>query len=315
MKKNEYISGLVSIIIPTYKRSDYLKRAIESVLSQTYENIELIIVDDNSEWDEYSSHVQSIINTFVDRRIRYLNPKEHKNGSFARNQGIKVARGEFIAFLDDDDYWDKSKIEKQVRLLRSLEDEYIAVACLKAYVNKNRIFRRALPYRDGDVLERVMMREIDISTCTTLIYHNSIDKIGGFDESLKRKQDVEFYIHLFEYGRLKLLEEHLVFIDVSNDINNNLSFEELVKMNDDFFLAINDVVKKYSIKKQKRMRAIYDFECGRHLWRKERKLFLSLKLCWGALFRITCIVSLLKRMVRGMIESKFYQRIPSWCKK
>lgn len=314
MGKNKYIEGLVSVIIPTYKRNDYLKRAIASVLFQTYNKIEIIIVDDNIKNDEYSKKVQKIIDFFKSDKIIYVNPKNHKNGSFARNQGLKFANGQYVAFLDDDDYWDKDKLKKQVEVLEKLNKEYIAVACLKVYVDKKKIFRSALPYKDGDVLEKIIMREIDISTCTTLIYHNAIDIIGGFDENLKRKQDVEFYIHLFTQGKLKLLKEHLTFIDISNDINNNLSFNELVKMNDDFFFSVKDVLNKYSIQKQKQIRAIYDFECGRHLLKKEKKIFLSIKLCIGAVCRLSCIISLVKRMIKGWIEVIFCYKILGWYK-
>lgn len=314
MNENNYIEGLVSVIIPTFRRNDYLKRAIESVILQTYTNIEVIIVDDNFKNDLYSKKVQEIIKEFNNSKIKYINPKNHKNGSFARNEGLKVARGMYISFLDDDDYWDKTKVEKQVKLLATLNKEYIAVACLKVYVNKNKIIRAGLPYKDGDVLEKILMRDIDISTCTTLIYHNCIKEIGGFDINLKRKQDIEFYIHLFRNGKLKLLKEHLAFIDISNDINNNLNYNELVNMNENFFFSIKDVLDNYSLKKQKQIRAIYDFECGRHLWIKEKKIFLSIKLCKGGIVKVSCIISLVKRMLRKYIETKYHNRIIGWYK-
>lgn len=306
---NKYITGLISVIIPTYKRSEYLKRSIMSVLNQTYNKLELLIVNDNKPDDAYSKNVRNLVNEINDNRVILLEPKEHRNGSFARNKGLEKAKGEFICFLDDDDYWDLNKLEKQYRRMADLEMEYIAVASLKLYVNKEQRFRAALPYKVDNILDRIIKRECDISTCTTMIRHNIIDKIGGFDVNLKRKQDVEFYIHLFQHGKLNLIEEHLTYIDISNDINNNLSFTELKKMNDDFFYSINDVLMNFSSKQIKILKKIYDFECGRHILKKEGKVIESLKFCFPAILSLTCLLSLGRRKIKGFIEYRFCDQI------
>ena len=96
----EFINGLVSVIIPTFKRSDMLGRAIESVLNQTYNMLEVLVVDDNIPGSHESVNVKDIVQTYADtNKVFYVGQKEHINGAVARNVGIERSRAEFIAFL------------------------------------------------------------------------------------------------------------------------------------------------------------------------------------------------------------------------
>lgn len=117
-----YINGLVSVVMPTYKRSDKLIRAIDSVLNQTYVNLELLLVNDNDPEDGYTKELKKRVEKyFNDSRFTLIIQDKHINGAVARNVGIKQAKGEFIAFLDDDDWWKKNKIEEQVKFLSNLD--------------------------------------------------------------------------------------------------------------------------------------------------------------------------------------------------
>ena len=121
---------LVSVVIPTYKRSDTLSRAIESALNQTYQKIEVIIVDDNEKGSLESKKVQEVLQKY-NNRVMYINPEKHINGAVARNYGIKKANGDYIAFLDDDDEWKEDKIKKQLDYLK--EKDVDGVSCLYDY--------------------------------------------------------------------------------------------------------------------------------------------------------------------------------------
>ncbi len=103
------INPLVSCIIPSYKRNDTITRALDSVLAQSYSNIEIIIVDDNTPNDDYSLKLQSIVNSYNNLKIIYLQQENHINGAAARNFGIMHSHGDIITFLDDDDEWCSSK--------------------------------------------------------------------------------------------------------------------------------------------------------------------------------------------------------------
>jgi len=105
-------SNLISVIIPTYNRVNNLKVAIESVLNQTYNNIEIIIVDDNS-----TDNTIKTLNSLDIPNLRIINNKVNRGAPSCRNTGIKYSRGAYIAFLDDDDIWYTEKIEKQLNHL------------------------------------------------------------------------------------------------------------------------------------------------------------------------------------------------------
>ena len=100
-----------TVVIPTYNRSKLLKGAIQSVLKQTYENFELIVVDDAS-----TDNTKNIVKSFYDNRIRYMMNYHAKGGAGARNAGIFIAKGKWVAFLDDDDIWLPEKLESPVRI-------------------------------------------------------------------------------------------------------------------------------------------------------------------------------------------------------
>ena len=101
---NKSNTPLVSVIIPTYKRPDYLDRAIDSVLNQTYNNIEIIVVDDNNPNTEGRERTEKIMRRYENNpHVIYIKHEYNKNGSAARNTGFKASHGVYLAFLDDDD--------------------------------------------------------------------------------------------------------------------------------------------------------------------------------------------------------------------
>ena len=106
---------LVSVVIPTYSRNTTLCKAIDSVINQTYKNLEIIVVDDNPADSEWRQSTEKLMEQYrKDPRVRYLKNKKNLGGSGARNEGIKASKGDYIAFLDDDDEYLPAKIEKQL---------------------------------------------------------------------------------------------------------------------------------------------------------------------------------------------------------
>lgn len=104
----------ISIIMPTYCRSSYLQRAMSSALNQTYENIELIVIDDNGEHPEEREKVQAILKEYcMDQRVKYIVNEQNLGGAMSRNQGIWIAKGDYITFLDDDDEYLSEKVRIQ----------------------------------------------------------------------------------------------------------------------------------------------------------------------------------------------------------
>ena len=117
-KEQKYVKDLISVVIPTYRRPEKLKRAIMSALGQTYNFVEVLVVNDNENDDEFTAEVKEIIAGIEDDRLKLIFQERHINGAAARNAGIRAAIGEYIAFLDDDDYWDEDKLEVQYNALK-----------------------------------------------------------------------------------------------------------------------------------------------------------------------------------------------------
>ncbi|WP_077700048.1 glycosyltransferase family 2 protein [Staphylococcus hominis] len=116
---------IVSIIIPTYNRDKKLiKRALVSVLKQTYQNFEIILVDDNINSD-ISNDVKKLVDELNDKRIKYIKNKQNIGGAKSRNKAIKIAKGDYITFLDDDDFYLKDKLKKQVDYLENNEFNFV----------------------------------------------------------------------------------------------------------------------------------------------------------------------------------------------
>ena len=132
------LNSLVSVIIPTFKRSNFILRAIESVLNQTYENIEIIIVDDNEGDNEFSKLTKKILKRFIDNgEIVYVKHRTNKGISAARNTGIKKAKGDYIAFLDDDDEFLPKKIELQLDIFNKSKNNVGLVYGAYLEINEN----------------------------------------------------------------------------------------------------------------------------------------------------------------------------------
>ncbi|MGG0716267.1 glycosyltransferase family A protein [Robertmurraya massiliosenegalensis] len=245
---------LVSTIIPTYKRAEMLPRAIESVLNQTYANIEVIIVDDNNPNSRDRKNVEEIMGNYKEiSNVIYIQHEENKNGSAARNTGIKYANGMYICFLDDDNYFYPDKIEKQVKYLLS-HPEYKAAYCGLRYHHKE-----IQPYRVGDLSYEQFLGNNIIDTNMIIMERTVAIEIGGWDERLKRNQDVSFILRYFKAGyRIGLVKEVLAYIDLA-DRSNVADPRKNEKNFDDFFKYYYDQINECENKIKNAKKNIYSF--------------------------------------------------------
>ena len=196
----------VSVIIPTHNRKKLLFRAVKSVLKQTYKNIECIVVDDGS-----VSPVRSVTESFNDDRLRYIRHEQSRGASSARNTGIQNSAGDYVAFLDDDDEWLQSKIEKQVGLLERLPSDYGMVYCWMDYHDSTgQVVKKNHPEYRGYIFPNVLDRQ-RISGCSTLLTRrDAVDDIGGFDESLPRGNDGDFIRRICKRMKVDYVPQVLV---------------------------------------------------------------------------------------------------------
>jgi glycosyltransferase involved in cell wall biosynthesis len=187
---------LVSVIMPTRNRADLLVRSIDSVLAQTCRDFELIVVDDAS-----TDHTPARLAAIDDPRLRVLRRERNQGAAAARNAAIAVARGEFLAFQDDDDYWLAQKLERQLQALQAAPPEvgwclggYIVLDGPKCfYVGGERYFQ-AMQYRRG--LGPTGPDWSLVATPNWLLRRSALERAGLFDERLRSWDDWELGLRL-----------------------------------------------------------------------------------------------------------------------
>lgn len=203
---------LVSIIIPTYKRPLYLGRAIDSVLAQTYTSWELIIIDDNHEDSDDRRETEAFMARYAeDSRVRYLKHANNQGGSAARNTGVKEAKGEFIAFLDDDDEWLPEKLEHQMALFEQGDADLGLVYSARMKVDDaGETVELEIPSKRGFIFPDILIRNFIGTTSTVLCRRLALQEVGLFDASLPAAQDFDLYIRLAQRYSVDFVEEPLV---------------------------------------------------------------------------------------------------------
>ena len=202
---------LVSAIIPTHNRSRLLNRSINSVLNQTYSAVDCIVIDDGS-----TDNTTEVIDEIKDDRLIFFSHKSNKGASAARNTGIRNSNGEFIAFLDDDDEWLPTKLEKQVEILRNLPSKIGMVYCWMDYFENGKLIYEHHPKLRGSVFLEVLETQ-RLGGCPTLLVRKEVfDKIGLFDESLPRGNDGDFIRRVCREYEVDLVPEVLVKVHVDH---------------------------------------------------------------------------------------------------
>lgn len=216
-------SPKVSVIIPTHNRAHLIGRSIQSVLNQTYQDFEIIVVDDGS-----TDNTREVIKEFQrkDKRINYTKHDKNKGGSAARNTGIKASRGEYIAFQDSDDEWLPEKLEKQIEVFKKEPAEVGIVYSDMWRITKNEkryFYSPKIMPKDKIIYEQALDYGVsNIGIQTSLIKKEVFDKAGMFDEKFPRFIDLEFFIRLSKHYYFFHIEEPLVnYFDADKGISSN----------------------------------------------------------------------------------------------
>lgn len=296
MQKKEYIQGLVSVVIPTYKRFDTLSRAIKSVAFQTYPNIEILVVDDNEPGDNYSYGVRKMVSDLSIPNLRLITQERHINGAAARDAGIIEAKGEYIAFLDDDDMWLPNKIEREIEYIRSLPDEVGAVSNRKVFYKDNKIDHVSEEWKADNCQNfKVISKQLNIQTCTLLIKRAYLDETGYFDPNLRRHQEVQLMGCFTTKYRVEFLNEILTVID-NTDVMNRPNSEKLMEYKKDYFNSLKPVISKYSKHKQKLIYAHNMTEVAYALYR-DGKRTEGIKMLAGCLIYPSVLYAFIVRLL------------------
>ena len=190
---------LISVIIPTYNRANLVNQTLDSVLQQSYQNLEIIIVDDGS-----TDETEATIKDIADSRICYLRHQKNFGGAKARNTGIEAATGQYIAFLDSDDIWMPNKLELQIASIQKFSDfEKVVIYTQRKFSNAfkgKHIKRPKKGIEDSTNLADYLFCEDGDMQTSTLMMASSLAKATCFRPELKKHQDWDFCLRLEANG-------------------------------------------------------------------------------------------------------------------
>lgn len=203
---------VVSVIIPMYNSEKYIGQTLESVLCQTYKYIEIIIIDDGSN-DKSSLIIDEFVEEYGDEKIKYYY-QENSGVSVARNNGINKASGKYIAFLDSDDLWERSKIEKQIDLIKKKEAKFSYCGAIYWFMHKNLKLNNTNRYKNSITIEDIVRYEslqLPWSPSEWIIEKKLIeDNKIMFRSNCNWGEDIEFLIKILSFTEACCLKESLV---------------------------------------------------------------------------------------------------------
>ncbi len=195
---------LISVVLPTYNRAHLLPRAIDSVLTQTYRNLELIVADDAS-----TDHTAEVVKAIPDTRVRYLRCPRNGGPGYARNRGIEQARGDYIAFQDSDDVWLPEKLAWQLRALQEAPPQTgmvcVAYSVRFAGGGEKQVGSDVDPERCD--IEHLLLAGFTYIPPTWLLRRQCLVDAGLFDEQLPNREDWELVFRIFPRWGLRLVPE------------------------------------------------------------------------------------------------------------
>jgi glycosyltransferase involved in cell wall biosynthesis len=296
---------LVSVIIPTYKRAKNLTRAIDSVLNQTYKNVEIIVVDDNEPSSKYRLETKKIMEKYQNlNNVIYLTHEKNKGGSAARNTGFRFSKGEYIMFLDDDDEFLPIKIEAQVNCLDNLDESW--GVCYTNYIRKNNGVTTyySAEKREGYLLTEVLMRNLFVHAgCNLMIRRSVVKEVQGFDESFVRNQDIEFLARI-------LMKYKIAHVDVLGLVKHfddrqpiSKSYEEITEY---YLEKFNPIIRNLPEEDSKKVYKMIDLQSFRNYILSSGKRKKALKLVLSGNLSIILVIRYMFHLINRKIRKKVY---------
>lgn len=226
-------SPLVSIILPVFNGQKTLNRAIDSVLNQTHQNFELIIIDDAS-----TDHSRDIINFYLfDPRIKLIVNEKNLHIVRSLNRGLDEASGDFIARIDADDYWVKEKLKLQLTLFEKQADIYLCGTSAYLISDQGKMLRKKYfnqgEKRTQEEIKRLIPRRNPFCHSSVMFRSSLLTEIGVYNPKYKHCEDYEFWIRVIEKYPSIILKEKLVFYQISKSMISKTHFIEQL-----FFLIV-----------------------------------------------------------------------------
>jgi len=288
----------VSIIIATYKRPKYLEETLKSVLSQTFNDFEVIVIDDGTpgtENEQICLHFSNVTYKKINNTGGPITP---------RNEGIKIAKGKYIAFLDDDDLWMPEKLERQVNILDSNPD-FGLVHCFCKVIDQNGdetgeiIGRLHEPMRKHGYVFDDMVGNFTIMMVTPLIRRSIIDEVGGFNANMMAAgEDAEFFIRLAFFTKFYFVDEPLALYRIhgENISQLNLGYAHMTLA---LFNVIASLRKRNLLSKQRfnKLRKRLLLKYAEHIYNRE-----SAKIVFYNSFKIHPLFWMMPKVIIPLIK-------------
>lgn len=291
----------VSVIIPTYNRAYLIGKAIKSVLNQSYQDFELIVIDDAS-----TDSTEDKIKEYQKKnnRIKYIKHMKNKGSSAARNTGIKAAKGDYIAFQDSDDEWLPGKLEKQMNKFETAPLEIGVIYSgfwriqgdKKDYIPSNKITER-----EGDI-HTELLKENFITTQSIVVRRECFGKAGMFDENLPRLQDWELVLRLSKYYRFLFIDEPLVISYYSN--------ESISADKEAYIIALELILKKHfeDFNQFKHILSKHYYILGKTIY-SEGDLVKSRRYFFSAIEKYPLNIDYLIGYLKSFLSTKAYNKL------
>lgn len=226
MNKKQRGDKMISVVIPTYNREKLIERAIRSVMNQTYKDIEIIVIDDAS-----TDNTEQVVKNIKYSNIKYFKQNENGGACRARNRGIKESNGDYIAFLDSDDEWDKNKLERQITFLK--EKKADIVVC-NYYYSKNNKKSIAINRKNEIISYDELLYSNCITTGAILSKKNIFENIY-FDESMPRYQDWDLVLRIAQTYDIYFINQPLLTLyfqetSITNSTSKQKKYDALEKI-------------------------------------------------------------------------------------
>ena len=207
----------ISVIITTFNRAQFVKKAINSVLNQTYQDVEIIVVDDGS-----TDNTKSIVNSYGEQ-VRYIY-QENKGAASARNAGIEKSKGEYITFLDSDDYYKKDNLLKKLSFLESnlqtrwLYSDWQYIDEKGEHLDKGSVrfdyFNKKL---SGEIFEELFYKRNFIATDTVVVKRSVLEDVGFFDPTIPSQEEYDLWLRVSATYPVHYINEVLVIVTIHPD--------------------------------------------------------------------------------------------------
>ena len=221
------VAPQVSVIVPVFNRVRVVGRAIDSALAQSVHDLEVIVVDDAS-----TDGTRAIVEAYTDTRVKYLRHEKNMYAAAARNTGMSLAQGDYIAFLDSDDEWLPEKLRLQIGILEQAGPDWGCVyggARIFKNVQPNAVVYR--PLKEGELLREFLTSQIVIWTPTFLFRRECLDVVGSMDVALKRSEDRDFYIRMLSHYKLAKIGQPVanIFLDTMKPLADvSLAYRQML---------------------------------------------------------------------------------------